>query len=250
MSYQFSDTSASKAGLIQICENTLFGDNGYGRITSDAGLLATFTRGINDGLDRVTSLILQSDGRWAFDDTNFTDYPIATANLVTTAGSEQQDYPFAVTHLKVLRVEVKDSTGAWHKLIPFSEKDLYDQSLTDFLSVAGMPKYYDKLANSVFLYPKPLAGAVTASAGLKVYFQRPPSYFTTADTTKVPGFNSLYHKLVALIACRDYSLDKSLDSAKQLAERVAQMEQDMQDNYSMRDKDEKIQLRARPKRYR
>lgn len=250
MSYAFSDTSSSKAGLIQVCESTLFGDNGYGKISGDTGLLATFTRGINDGLDRVTSLILQADGRWEFDDTNFSDYPIATTNLVTTPGSEQQDYTFAVTHLKILRVEIKDSTGVWRKLTPISQEDLYNTSLTSFLSAAGMPEYYDKIANSIFLYPKPLATVVTSTAGLKVYFQRPPSYFTTSDTTKVPGFNALYHKLVALIACRDYALDKSLDGAKGLVERVAQMEQDLQDNYSLRNRDEKLQMRARPKRYR
>ena len=244
MSLQFSDTT-DKAGLIQECESTLFGDNSYGKISGNSGLLATFTRKLNEGLNRVTSLILQADGRWQFDDNNQTDYPVATTNLVTTSGSEQQDYTLAVTHLKITRVEVKDAAGNWQLLTPIDQADLYNQSLTDFLKTPGMPQYYDKLATSVFLYPKPLAASVTSTDGLKVYFQRPPSYFTSSDTTKVPGFNSLYHQLVALLACRDYALDRGLKSAKTLAERVALAEQDLQDNYSLRNKDEKIGLRTR-----
>ena len=249
MSLQFSDTS-TKQGLIQFCESTLFGDNGYTKISGDANLLATFVRLLNEGLNRVTSLILQSDGRWQFDDNNYTDYPIATTNLVTTVGSEQQDYVFAVTHLKVLRAEVLDAAGAWHLLQPIDKTDIYNQSLTDFLKTAGLPLYYDKLATSLFLYPKPLGTAVTATNGLKVYFQRPPSYFGASDTTKVPGFNSLYHKLVGLIACRDYALDRNWASAGSLVERVKLDEQDLQDNYSLRSKDEKLKLKARPINYR
>ena len=244
MSLQFSDTT-DKAGLIQECESTLFGDNSYGKISGNTGLLATFTRKLNEGLNRVASLIMQADGRWQFDDTNHTDYPIAVTTMDTTIGAEQQDYPLAVTHLKITRVEVKDAAGNWQLLQPIDQADLYNQSLTDFLKTAGMPRYYDKVANSVFLYPKPLSTAVTATSGLKVYFQRPPSYFVSSDTTKVPGFNSLYHQLVALLACRDYALDRTLASAKGLAERVTLAEQDLQDNYALRNKDEKIGLRTR-----
>lgn len=246
---QFLDTSSSKNGLIQVCEFELFGEQDYGKISGNANLLATFTRGINDGLNRVTSLILMADGRWQWDDTNKTDYPIATTDLVTTPGSEQQDYTLDVTHLWILRVEIKDANGVWNLLHPIDQADLYDQSLTDFLKTAGMPLYYDKTATSIFLYPKPLAAAVTETAGLKVYFQRPPSYFTTADTTKVPGFNSLYHKLVALIACRDYALTKNFPNAQSFVDRVAQMEQDLSDNYALRNRDEKTSLTAKKYRF-
>lgn len=249
MSLVFSDTS-TKQGLIQYCESTLFGDNNYGTISGNTNLLATFTRLLNEGLNRVTSLILQADGRWQFDDTAFTDYPIATTTLVTTSGSEQQDYTFDITHLRITRVEVKDVNGNWKLLEPIDQADIYNQSLTDFLKTAGLPMYYDKIANSIFLYPKPLATAVTATNGLKVYFQRPPSYFTSSDTTKVPGFNSLYHKLIGLIACREYALDRGLAAKDNLTQRVVEGEQDLQDNYSLRNKDEKIQVRVRRVNYR
>jgi len=250
MSLQFSDTSASKAGLIQECEAAVFGDNSYGRISNDPSLLATFTRYINEGLNRVVSLILLADGRWQWDDNNNTDFPIGTTSLVTTPGSEQQDYAFAINFLKITRVEVLDFAGNWQLLKPIDQSDIYDQSLTDFLKTAGLPMYYDKIANSVFLYPKPSATAVTATNGLKVWFQRPPSYFTTSDTTKVPGFNSMYHRLVALIASRDYAAVKQLSNAKVLSDLVNQQEDSLAESYTLRNKDEHITMSAKKYNFR
>jgi len=247
MSLQFKDTT-TKNGLIEMCEDKLFGS--YGTISGNADLLYQFTRLINEALNRVTSLILRSDGRWQFDDQNNTDLPIGTTNLVTTAGSEQQDYGIAVTHLKILGVEVKDAAGNWVQLSPIDQADLMDNSVTDYLKTAGLPKYYDKIGNSIFLYPKPLATAVTSTAGLKIRFQRPPSYFVYTDTTKVPGFNSLYHGLVALIACRDYAIDKVLSSANGFREQVAIMENDLIEDYALRNKDEHINISSKGRKYR
>lgn len=245
MSLQFSDTSSSKAGLIQECESQVFGDNSYGRISGDTSLLATFTRYLNEALNRVANLIMTADARWQFDDTNNTDYPIATTNLITTLGSEQQDYQFDVTMLRILRMEVLDNTGAWRKLTPIDEADIYDQSLTDFMKTPGLPVYYDKQGASIFLYPKPLATSVTSTAGLKVWFQRPPSYFVTSDTTKVPGFNSMYHRLAATIASRDYATFKQLSVAKALSDLVQIGEDSLVENYALRNKDEHIKLSAK-----
>ncbi len=245
MSLSFNDTSSAKNGLIQECESQVFGDNSYGRISNDPNLLATFTRYINEAVNRVANLIMTADGRWQFDDTNFTDFPIATANLSTILGLEQQDYTFDITMLRILRVEVMDNTGAWQKLTPIDENDIYDQSLTDFMKTPGMPVYYDKQGTSIFLYPKPLATSVTSLGGLKVWFQRPPSYFTTADTAKVPGFNSMYHRLVALIASRDYAMFKSLSIAKALTDKVSQDEDSLVENYALRSKDEHPKLSAK-----
>ena len=239
----FNDTSASKTGLIQECEFLLFGDQGYGKISGTTTLLATFTRLINHGLNSAASLIMQADNRWQFDDTNQTDFPIGT----TTLTASQADYALAVTHVRIERVEVKDEEGNWHLLQPIDQSDVYDTSLTDFLKTAGLPRFYDKTANSLVLYPKP---DYTQSASLKVYFQRPPSYFTTASTTAVPGFNSLYHRLVALYAARDYAVARGLKQKNDLAQLVLVEEQKLQDDYSLRNKDEKLGLKVRKYNFR
>ncbi len=249
MSLVFNDTS-TKMGLIQECESQVFGDNSYGRISNDTNLLATFTRYINEALNTVANLIMTADGRWQFDDTNFTDLPIGTTDLVTTLGSEQQDYSFDITFLRIQRVEVLDNTGAWRKLIPIDQTDIYDQSLTDFLKTPGMPAYYDKQGSSIFLYPKPLATAVTSTAGLKVWFQRPPSYFTASDTTKVPGVNSMFHRLVASLASLDYSVFKGLAVAKGLGDLVQSQKDALVENYALRSKDEHVKLTTKQHSFR
>lgn len=232
---QFKDTS-TKQGLIEECEFNLFGE--YGTISGDSDVLATFTRLLNNGLNRVGSLIMKADHRWQWDDDNNTDHPIATANLV----AEQQDYALEPSHMIIQRMEVKDAQGGWHKLKPIDQADLYDSSLTEFMSGTGLPLYYDKLGSSIFLYPKP---SESISGGLKVFFQREPNYFVAGDTTKEPGINKLFHRLVALIACRDYALMKQMSNGKTLAELVAQGEEDLQEFYSGRDKDDKIKLTAK-----
>lgn len=258
MALMFSDTT-NKQGLIQECEFSVFGDNGYGRISGDANLLATFTRLINERLNIVAHLIMQADGRWQWDDNNNTDYPIAVTSLGVTVGGEQQDYTFPVTFLKILRVEVLDNAGNWNKLMPIDQANIYDQSLTDFLKTAGHPIYYDAQGNSIFLYPKPLGTAVTAVGGLKVYFQRPPSYFVTIDTTKVPGINSLHHKLIALGASLDYARTNSLPVAggvmrggfkTGLLAEVSDGEQRLQDEYALREKDDHVRISAKQYNFR
>jgi len=243
MALQFSDTSSSKNGLIQECEFNVFGN--YGTISGNADLLATFTRNLNNALNTVATLIMSSDGRWQWDDNNNTDFPIATTNLVTTVGSEQQDYAFDVEFLRVLRVEVKDVNGNWVLLSPIDQADIYNQSLTDFLKTAGLPQYYDKIGNSIFLYPKPLGTLVTATLGLKVYFQRPPSYFVIGDTTKVPGINSLFHRLLALYASWDYASLKTMANANALAEKVVIEKDALAEWYLLRNKDEHLNLSTR-----
>ena len=199
----------------------------------------------NNALDRVTSLIMQSDGRWQWDDENNTDLPIATTALVAA----QQDYTVAVTHLQVIRVEVKDNvtpTSAWHKLLPIDQADVYDQSLTDFLKSNGLPRFYDKIGNSFFLYPAP---DYSQSASLKLFFKRGPSYFVTGDTSKQPGFNQLYHELIPLWISYNFAIANGKENANLLMQQIVQKEDALKDDYSVRSKDDHISLQARPMRW-
>lgn len=199
----------------------------------------------NNALDRVTSLILKSDGRWQFDDENNTDLPIATTALV----SGQQDYSLAVTHLGIDRVEVQDNatTPSWHKLLPIDQADLYQTAMTSFLSSNGLPQYYDKIGNSVLLYPIP---NYAQAASLKLYFKRGPSYFLTSDTTKTPGFNTLYHELIPLWIAYNFAIANGKANAPGLMTEIQSREDALKEDYSLRDKDDRLILRARPQSWR
>ncbi len=203
----------------------------------------------NNALDRVTSLILQSDGRWQWDDENNTDLPIATTALV----ANQQDYSLAVSHLQETRLEVQDNntTPQWHKLIPIDQSDLYSQAMVKSSTFGGLPAFYDKIGNSFFLYDATLNPAPNYSqaASLKIYFKRPPSYFVTADTTKSPGFNQLYHELIPLWISYNYAIANGKANATLLMNQIVLKEQALQDDYASRDKDDHPRLQSRPMRW-
>jgi len=197
--------------------------------------------GINNAYERVVSLIMQTDGRWEWDDTNQTDLPIGTTTLTTN----QQDYSMAVTHLAITRVQIKDTAGNWSQLQPLSQDDLRGLALDEFMKTSGVPVYYDKLGGSVFLYPKP---NYTQAASLKIHYKRPPELYTSAEVatgTKVPGFNSLYHDIIPLWVSYDYGIAKGLPNVNQIMVEITRKEEALQSDYQMRDKDEVLTLRVR-----
>jgi len=218
------------------------------RLTKTSGNTTSYsaddiTVSANRALDRITAIIRDSEGRWQWDDTNYTDFPFATTALV----ADQQDYSLATPHHKIERVELKDSSGAWNKLVPIDQADLFDSSITDFLKTSGTPKYYDKIGTSVLLYPKP---SYSQAASLKVFHERGASYFTSSDTTKQPGFISTFHSLVPMWCAYDYALlNLSASFTKGLREEIALWEDWLKGYYAKRDKDEKITLSAKGARY-
>jgi hypothetical protein len=232
----YSDTS-TKQGIIQEIESIIFSSN-YGTISGDTTLLQTFTRYVNQALDVVTIKLLESDDRWQFDDSNYTDLQIGVSNLV----NGQQDYRILVTHLKILGVSVLDTSGKFYKLHQFDPVDV-GQDRQTFMDEPSMPVWYDLQGNSIFLYPAPATGSVTLTGGLKVYFQRPLQYFATSDTTKTPGFPSTFHRLVALWASYFYCQANSIgDKLATLAFEIKRYEDDMQGFMTRRNKDSRTRL--------
>lgn len=207
--------------------------------------IADKTRIINRWYEKTVGKILEADGRWQFDDTNYTDLPIATTNLT----SGQQDYSFAVAHLRITRVEIMDTNGAWKWVEPLDQNDVRTCSITELGEQEGQPCWYDKLANSVFLYPRP---NYTKANGIKAYFQRTASLFLVSDTTKEPGFASTFHRLLALGPALEYAVANGLNPIKiqDLRSEVAQAEFDIKEFYSKKSKDEQVSLQVRRIRYR
>lgn len=243
----YSDTS-NKNGILQKCEFYVFGSN-YGAITDNTTRLAEFTGLSNDALDSIVSDILDSDTRWQWDDTNYTDFPIGAIDLV----DGQRDYTLDVSHLKIERVEVKDASGNYYPLKPIDTEDMRKSGITptEFMETNGLPQYYDKIANSIMLYPQPdVANAVVKETnGLKVGFQRGAEYFTVADTTKVPGFASLYHKLVPLYASYEYAVANEMtNKASFLLDKITKETAKLKRFMTKREKDDRGIISMRTKR--
>ena len=195
---------------------------------------------INNAYNRVASLILQADGRWQWEDDNNSDLPIAT----TTVTASQQDYSIAVTHLKLLRVELKGNGATY-----FTKLDPIDTSDGEYIIdnvTTGPPQFYDIIGNSIFLYPIP---NYTQSASLKLYFQRGPAEFTSAEVstgTKKPGFNSLYHDLIPLWVAYDYAVTNGLPSAQGFMQEIQRKEIQIVQDYSRRNKDDPARITMAP----
>lgn len=243
MSIQFNDTSAAKNGLVQIGEDKLHGSN-YGAISNSNKRLAKFARNCNGGLNRFTSLAMKYDTRWQFHDANYKTHPEAYTTM--TAG--QSDYGLSDLHLQLRHCYVKNQDGIKVPLRPVDEYDAIKTgvAIDDYYTTDGMPQYYDKTGRSIKLFPAPSATETTLTAGLYVTYTSAPSYFAYTDTTKVAGVPLIFQEYPAL-----YASWKEADGSnkQELKLEVLEMEQDIIDFYSMRDRDDKPRMKARKKRY-
>jgi len=238
MSLVYSNTT-TKAGIIQRIEQELGFTDAF--ISGNSTRLTQWTASINLALDNVLSIIFKADGRWQFDDSNHTDYPIITTNLVAS----QRDYAFTADEnsnliLDIYRVLARSSTTTpYYDLKPVDvqgDNEFEIGGLADGLNNEGVPKTYDKTANGIFVDPIPSS---TITSGLKIYINREGSYFTTSDTTKKPGFAGLYHEYLVLEPAYRYARAHRLDSQEALRRDLKELEQSMIQFYSRREKDER-----------
>lgn len=195
---QYNDTS-NLTGITQLSESLC--KLGVGGITNDTNLFKTFTAYHNQGYKKVSTALLRIDKNWKWDDTNYTDFPIATIDLV----SGQRDYTLpastsggnASTLWKINLVEILGTDGLYHKidLAPYGTLENTD---------TGTPTEYRLIGNSIRLQAIPVTGSVTLTGGLRITFQRSITEFTTSSTTEQPGFMDAYHDLLSYDASSTY----------------------------------------------
>lgn len=198
----FSDTT-NKNGIIQTIEFwTGLGDTG---ISSNSTLLKVITARVNQGFDRLMPLLLSYCDHLRWEDTNHTDKPIATFNLV----SGQPDYKFTTDDntlnvLNITDVRIYQSVTATD-YVTLGRMTMDDERAVTAMSPntndTGTPTHFLEHGNVLYLYPKP---NYAATNGIKVFFERDPSYFASSDTTKSPGIPRPFHYLLALYAAHDW----------------------------------------------
>lgn len=230
---QFSDTT-NNTGILEQVRVMM-------RVDATQWPTANVVNSCNNWLDTITGYAIGADRRFQWDDTNHTELPIGTTDLMST----QSDYSFLTdeqgnTILTLWRIEVKDSSGRWTELKTIDEDEIKD-ALVNFQPTSGTPIYYDKIAdNIVRLYPTPSA---TVSSGLKFYFQRSPSYFAATDTTKKPGFAPTLHRGFVIASAYDGAMTLGLSNIQPLSvERQVEMDK-MIKYFAGRNNDEKRSMR-------
>ena len=193
-------------------------------------------RRINTAYEDVVAFIIGIDGKWQFDDTNFTAFPIGTTDLV--AG--RQDYEFAGAVLEVEGVSVLDADANFRKLTPIDSISELNIDPAEFLETDAMPIYYDKQGDSLLLYPAPAAANVTLSGGLKVFFKRTADLYTSAQVTtgtKEPGFASPFHNLIPLKVSLPYCAAYKPDVVPFLTSEIRRLEKGLAEHYGRREVD-------------
>jgi len=238
---QYSNTT-TKDGLIQDCEFwTNLADAG---ISSNATLLAKFNGRINSWYHKVVTMILESQDEWDYDDSNHTDFPILTTNLVAS----QQDYAIPVSEkvFKVKRVEVTYDGTNWYKAEPM---DINERGLaTDTTSIAGafstsQPKY-DIQYESIFLYPIPSSDV---TAGLKIWWTREVDEFVVGDTIQEPGIDEPFHRMLSIGASYDWLIVNKPENTTlitRLEGLLADYEARLKRHYGSKQKDRQYTLKS------
>jgi hypothetical protein len=227
---QYSNTT-TKAGIIQNIERMT--DLGDAYISGDATRLAEFTSMVNRISSRVWHNIFMATGNWQYDDSNETNLPIATTNLV----SGQQTYALPAEALTIQRLEIKDENGNWEVLRPLV-KEKIKIAIDEYNDVDGDPIQYLLVNSQIVLYPAP---NYSQDASLKAYYDREAVAFTTSDTTKTPGFASPYHEILPIGASIEWFKVKQPTSPTMqvLMADYQRLEQSIKEYYSKRFKDYK-----------
>jgi len=187
------------------------------------------TRHSNRALDELTSIILRVDGSWQWDDKNHPDLPIAITDLVDNQGQYTLD-----ANLTVNRLEITSESGSRSVLEAIDETDV-NITLDEYMEQTGTPTYFDKVGESLFLYPKPNYDLV---GGMRIYFNRPASYFETTDVNKEPGFAEIFHEFIPVWNAAHYaSTQKDMnDTYTKMENKLKKITDAIKKHYSLRRK--------------
>jgi len=231
----FSDTT-NKNGIVQYTEDLCkLGDGG---ITGDTTLFKKITAYINQAYKNVAIALLRVDRRWKWDDSNYTDFPIASIDIV----SGQRDYTLPAstsggnnsTLWRVNKVEIL--TGGQYQKIDLMEPD------EEEVTTSATPSKYNLISGSIRFKELPSANI---TSGLRITFQRSLTEFTTASTTTQPGFMDAYHDLLAYSAASDYLMPFDTNLATVYSNKYEARLKLLQKDYSIRNDDVTRRLSAR-----
>lgn len=194
-----SDTT-NKNGHIQNVE--FWTGLGDGAISGDATLLQIITARLNAGFDRVLPRLYSFSSYIKWDDQTHADLPAGTFPIT----ANQSDYTISedvnlyeiisITGVRVLT----SASGTDYKTLKemTSANPLAQEAMSPNPTDVGVPEYYLKSGNTIYLYPQP-----NYDATAKIELEREPNYFTTITTQEL-GIPRPFVELPDLYASHDW----------------------------------------------
>lgn len=210
-----------------------------GNITTTDYPLADMARATNTAKYNLAVKTFKNQDSWDFDDTANSSFPIATTSLVNS----QADYPLPSDALNVRRIEVKDSGGNWSRVDKVDETNI-GVALDEFRKTDGIPEYYRIESGSLILYPAPDTNSVTATAGLKITYDRSINEFSSSTTTTEVGMGEIGDRVVAHEVAEEWAGVFRPDRLEVLRTRRTELENEHLGHVSHRAKDEQGTLKV------
>ncbi len=206
--------------------------------------LKDVVRRINAAGEELVGDIINADGTWQWDDTNYGNFPVGTYTLVAS----QSKYSFNDKFLQLAEVQVMDVNGKYHIIPSIDQSEIETETpLERTYETAGWPIYYDKIADdTIKLLPAPDNGVtVTLASGLKIKFKRTFRLFTMSDSTTItsgeeayePGLPSPYHILMAYMAAIPFCMNYKKDRVALYEKKVMELKPKLLRHYSQRERD-------------
>lgn len=184
-------------------------------VNTNQFLLADRTRYINEAYNLVAYQIMKADGRMSWDDPNHINQPIASTNLI----ANQSEYnifsnaPSALQNwLGIYRVDIMDAGGVGIQLQPIDQEDFKGTAQSEMEKSPSIPYAFDFTGTIIRLYPAP---DYDYPLGMTMWFNRAPSYFTSTDTAKSPGFDVRFHSFLSIYAAHQWNSIKKKDFSLQ-----------------------------------
>ena len=218
-------------------------------------------RRINAGMEELVGKIINTDGTWQYDDTNYTDHPRGKGTLV----EGQEDYSFSSEYLQIEAVEVLNTNNQYVRLLPLDHRQLGNLSPQEYFGadssgnpVKGMPEYFDIQGDTIRLYQAPASASVTLVNGLRVWFKRTAKLYTMSDSTTItsgeesvePGFPSPYHILLAYMAAIPYNEKYHKDRVASQKQKVLELTDGLLEHVAHREKSKSFRIQSKIRNFR
>lgn len=202
---------------------------------------------VNASYERITGRLLAetAGGKWQYGDSNYTTFPDYVADLSNSTAEYDLTTIFTDTPLKIMGAEILDQDGNYRVIDQVSFNEIRERKIaqSEYFETDGRPREYELRENQIVLYPAPDNGVtVTLTAGLKLFYLRTADVYTSVEVstgTKVPGFPSPWHDIIAYESAYNYGTANGLPGAGEWKRTFEKKETEMLDFIMRRNTDER-----------